>query len=226
MKQNKIYYIITLLLVVAIVSFGISLIQKTQMLNSTLDALELARNELDMKQNALELTQNELAVVQEALQAETEKSALLTNEVDRLTQELTSAKETIEYLDKQSGVHNGWAMCWREVNLEQWEIDFFAKLLYCEAGIMGHEGQFWVASAILNLSERRQASIWDIGHDPNTFTVAPWVDDATPTQQQYDIIYEVLNNGWIADVCFFRTNHPHSFGNFMTQIENIYFSSP
>ena len=174
----------------------------------------------------MESAQNELVTVRETLRAELENSARLDSEIDRLTEELKTAQEQIAYLDKHVNAHNGWAMCWREVNLEQWEIDFFAKLLYCEAGGMGYEGQFWVASAILNLAERRQESIWEMGHNVNTFEVAPWVDNATPTQQQYSIIYEVLNNGWIANVAYFRTDYPHSFGKFMIQIENVCFNSP
>lgn len=184
------------------------------------------QSELNINQELLKSTQSELANVKDDLIIENEKNAELNNEVDGLTTELNSAKEQIAYLDKHSGAHNGWPMCWREVNLEQWEIDFFAKLLYCEAGSMGHEGQFWTASAILNLSELKQMSIWDMGHIENIFSVAPWVDNATPTQQQYDIIYEVLNNGWIADVSYFRTDEPHTFGKFMIQIENVCFNCP
>jgi hypothetical protein len=91
---------------------------------------------------------------------------------------------------------------------------------------MGYDGQFWVASAILNLSELKGMSIWEMGHKVNLFEVAPWVDNAKPTQKQYDIINDVLNYGWVADVAYFRTDYYHSFGAPMVQIENICFSSP
>ena len=202
--------------------------------------LDNTKNDMATLQDELNSTKDELSVTQENLQTEIYKSSQLNIELNNLrdelnrlndkfnktVEELNSAKEQIAYLDKHSGAHNGWSMCWRETNLEQWEIDFFAKLLYSEAGIMGYEGQFWVASAILNLSERTGMSIWDMGHKVNMFAVAPIVDSAKPTQQQYDIIYEVLNNGWIADVAFFRTDYPHSFGKFMVQIENVCFNSP
>lgn len=207
MKVNKIYGFIVAMLVVLIgfTTLGIKLCNTEEDLNNTMITLESTQNNLN----------NEI-----------EKSTQLNNEIDRLTQDLKSAEEQIAYLDKHSNAHSGWAMCWRDVQLEQWEIDFFAKLLWCEAGIMGHEGQFWTASAILNLSEYTGMSIWEMGHKVNMFAVAPFVDDAVPTQQQYDIIYEVLNNGWIADVCFFRTDYPHNFGKFMVQIENVCFNSP
>lgn len=129
-----------------------------------------------------------------------------------------------EYDTQHESATQEWPICWRPVQLEKWEIDFFAKLLYCEAGGMGYEGQLWVASAILNLSEVKQMSIWEMGHQVNIFSVAPYVDDATPLQTQYDIIYDILVNGWIADVCYFRTDYPHSFGTFMKQVENVYFN--
>lgn len=213
-KVKKIYGLIAAIILVLIIftQIHIKLDKTEESLNNTVVALEAAQNELNQ--------------TKEKLNNEIEKSTQLNGEVDKLTQELNGAEEKIAYFDKHIGAHSGWAMCWRDVQLEQWEIDFFAKLLYCEAGIMGHEGQFWVASAILNLSEHKGMSIWDMGHDVNLFEVAPWVDEANPTQQQYDIIYEVLNNGWIADVCFFRTNYPHSFGKFMVKIENICFTAP
>jgi len=182
--------------------------------------------ELNNTKKVLSITKDELSVTKESLQAETNKTNNLRDELDKTMKELEDAKEKNAYLDKQNNAHNGWDMCWRDVKLEQWEIDFFAKLLVCEAGGMGHEGQFWTASAILNLSEVKQMSIWEMGHQVSIFEVAPWVDNAKPTQQQYDIIYEVLNNGWIADVAYFRTDYPHSFGNFMIKIENVCFSSP
>ena len=213
-KVHRIYGIIAVMIVIIIgfVTLGIKLYNTEVSLNNTIVSLES--------------TQNELNQTKDKLNNEIEKSDQLNSEINKLEQELKDAEEQIAYFDKHISTHNGWAMCWRDVQLEQREIDFFAKLLYCEAGIMGHEGQFWVASAILNLSEHTGMSIWEMGHNVNLFEVAPWVDEAEPTRQQYDIIYEVLNNGWIADVCFFRTNYPHQFGKFMIKIENICFNSP
>ena len=218
-NNNFIYILFIFVLFIGLISFGISNynIQKEN---------EVLIDELNNSNDTISSMQNELDIAQENLLKETEKSIELNEKVNELTRELQDAKDRIAYLDNLSNAHNGWAMCWREVNLDQQDIDFFAKLLYCEAGIMGHEGQFWTASAILNLSHNKQMSIWDMGHNVNIFEVAPWVDDAVPTQQQYDIIYEVLNNGWIADVAYFRTDYPHSFGNFMIQIENVCFNSP
>ena len=174
----------------------------------------------------LNATKHKLNETKAKLNDEIKKSKKFEQELDAVSNELEITKERIETMYSRNLVHNGWPTYWREVNLEQWEIDFFAKLLYCEAGSMGYEGQFWVASAILNLSEKKQMSIWDMGHKVNIFSVAPYVDNAKPTQTQYDIIEEVLSYGWIANVAYFRTDYPHSFGHFMIKIENVCFNSP
>ena len=110
-------------------------------------------------------------------------------------------------------------------NFEE-EYDFLAKLLYCEAGIMGWEGQVYTCSAILNLRDYSGRSIWEMGHDLNTFAVAPWVDYAEPQDMQYEVIDYVLNGGRVPDICFFRTDYYHDFGTPVCQIENVFFSMP
>lgn len=104
------------------------------------------------------------------------------------------------------------------------DIIFFAKLLYCEAGIQSWEGQVYTASAILNFCDRYNLSMWEAGHTENCFAAAPWVDDAIPTQKQYDVIEYVLNGGRIEKICHFRTKHYHTFGTPICTIDDHYFS--
>lgn len=194
----------------------------TMFIKITTDAkkeIEAVRNELSITKTELVNTQNELTTTREELGATYDMLDVVTAERDEATTKLES-------LGQKDRKYNGWDMCWRTVTLSQEDIDFFAKLLYCEAGSMGYDGQFWVASAILNLSERTGMSIWEMGHKVNMFAVAPWVDKAKPTQQQYDVINDALNYGWIANVSYFRTDYPHSFGKFMTKVENVYFNCP
>lgn len=106
------------------------------------------------------------------------------------------------------------------------EIDILAKLLYCEAGGMGYEGQLWVCSAILNLSDYTGRSVWNLAHDEGTMAVAPYVDYARPTAMQYEVIRDVFYGSRIEDVCYFRTLSYHTFGTPMAQIENVFFSAP
>lgn len=187
---------------------------------------EVLSEELNSVKAELSSAKEELTITRENLSITTTQASQLRAELDATKQELDEAMAKIESLGQIGRTYNGWPMYWRTVPLSQEEIDFFAKLLYCEAGGMGYDGQFWVASAILNLSEISNMSIWDMGHKVNMFEVAPYVDKATPTQEQYDIINEVLNNGWIADVAYFRTDYAHDFGKFMTRVENVYFNSP
>ena len=111
-------------------------------------------------------------------------------------------------------------------NVAEDELEILAKLLYCEAGSMGWEGQVYVCSAILNLSDRSGRSIWNMAHDINTFAVAPWVDTRTATSTQYEVINYVLNGGRIKEICYFREDYYHSFGTPVCKIENICFSKP
>ena len=104
------------------------------------------------------------------------------------------------------------------------EQDILAKLLYCEAGSMGWQGQVYVCSAILNLRDYSGRSIWNMAHDYNTFAVAGYVDSASPTSTQYEVISYVLNGGRIPDIKYFRTNYYHSFGTPVCNVENVYFS--
>ena len=115
----------------------------------------------------------------------------------------------------------------RAAKLENFEeIDILAKLLYCEAGGMGYEGQLWVCSAILNLSDYTGRSVWNLAHDEGTMAVAPYVDYARPTAMQYEVIRDVFYGSRIEDVCYFRTLSYHTFGTPMAQIENVFFSAP
>ena len=106
------------------------------------------------------------------------------------------------------------------------ERDFLAKLLYCEASGTSWECQVYTCSAILNLSDRNQMSIWDMGHNYNMFAVAYIVDDAVPTQTQYDVIDYVLSGGRIPEICYFRCDYYHPFGTPVCAIDNQYFSKP
>ena len=104
------------------------------------------------------------------------------------------------------------------------DINFLAKLLFAEAAICNRTGKIYVCSAILNLCDQKNISIWDAGHNQNIFEVAPHVDQMEPTEDIYEIIDYVLNGGRIADICYFRTRKYHNFGIPVCQIENLYFS--
>ena len=107
---------------------------------------------------------------------------------------------------------------------EEFDIDFLAKLLYCEAGATSWECQVYTCSAILNLCDLQGKSLWALGHNQNVFSVAPWVDSAKPTQVCYEVIDYVLNGGRVENICYFRTGNYHTFGTPVCKAGNHYFS--
>ncbi len=105
------------------------------------------------------------------------------------------------------------------------DIDFFAKLLYCEAGAMNWAGQVYTASAILNFCDRYEISMWEAGHTRKYFAVAPYVDYAEPTSEQYAVIDFVLMGGRIGEINHFRSGGKyHSFGTPICEVDGHYFS--
>ena len=105
------------------------------------------------------------------------------------------------------------------------DIDFLAKLLFCEAGGMNWEGQLYTCSAILNYCDVQGRSLWDTGHDSRCFEPAPYVDDAEPTQEQYKVIDFVLNGGRVEKICYFRSGGKyHDFGIPVCEVDGHYFS--
>ena len=108
---------------------------------------------------------------------------------------------------------------------KSFDIDFLAKLLYCEAGGMNWEGQVYTCSAILNFCDVEKRSLWEAGHDRNCFEPAPYVDNANPTKTQYEVIDWVINGGRIEKICYFRSGGKyHSFGTPVCEVDGHYFS--
>lgn len=108
---------------------------------------------------------------------------------------------------------------------EDFDIDFLAKLLFCEAGGMNWEGQVYTCSAILNFCDVEKRSLWDAGHDISCFEPAPYVDKATPTAVQYEVIDWVLNGGRIEKISYFRSGGKyHDFGTPVCEVDGHYFS--
>lgn len=113
-----------------------------------------------------------------------------------------------------------------EIKKEYQDVDkeLLAKLLYCEAGTMGFDGQVFVCSAILNLCEYYNLTLEEASHNENIFEVAPYFENAEYTDYQIEVINFVLNQVMINEVCYFRTDHYHDFGIPLCEINNIYFS--
>jgi hypothetical protein len=173
-----------------------------------------------------ELTGNELIIIglSNELNSLKEENDNLKNKKIELENIITQMLEDAESTETEVEVEVESAPATEEMDAE--EKDFLAKLLYCEAGGEGWECQVYTCSAILNLSDYSDRTIWDMGHDYNTFSVAYIVDDAVPSQTQYDVIDYVLDGGRIPEICFFRTKHYHNFGTPVCQVGAHYFSKP
>jgi len=105
------------------------------------------------------------------------------------------------------------------------DTDLLAKLLYCEGGSMSEQGQIYVCSAILNFLDAEGVDLYTAAHNPNMFAVAGYVDSATPSDYQYNIINRVLNGERVAGVKYFQVGNYHSFGTPVCSIDNVYFSA-
>lgn len=105
------------------------------------------------------------------------------------------------------------------------DTDLLAKLLYCEGGSMSEQGQIYVCSAILNFLDAEGVDLYTAAHNPNMFAVASYVDSATPSDYQYNIINRVLNGERVAGVKYFQVGNYHSFGTPVCSIDNVYFSA-
>ena len=110
--------------------------------------------------------------------------------------------------------------------LSESEYKILAKLLFCEAGAASRDGLIYTCSAILNLRDYTGRTIMEMAHDKATFSVAPIVDSAKPTERVYEAIDYVLQGHRVPDICFFRTNHYHNFGVAVCEVGGHYFSRP
>lgn len=139
---------------------------------------------------------------------------LLNEEVAALKQQISDQEIIIENF-KQN-----------KITLPDSEYQILAKLLFREAGASSWDGMVYTCSAILNLSDYSGRTIMEMAHDKSTFSVAPVVDSAKPTERVYQVIDYVLQGHRVPDICYFRTNHYHSFGVPVCEVGGHYFSRP
>lgn len=151
------------------------------------------------------------------------KISVLENENTQLHEEVNEKSQQIKGVEEENETLRK-ELDSRVTFFEEEEI--LAKLLWCEARGSSWEGQVYTCSAILNYCERAGTTIWEAAHNPQSFEPAPYVDNATPTAMQYEVIYYVLNGGRIPDICWFRTDHYHDFGTPVCEVDGHYFSKP
>jgi hypothetical protein len=109
------------------------------------------------------------------------------------------------------------------------ERELMARLVYLEAGTCSPESQRAVASVVLNLLDGEEwgDSIEEVIYCPNVFSVAPKLEDCTPSKEAYDAVDYVIRHGRTLpkEVRYFRTVYVHlwvGYENYMV-IDNVYF---
>lgn len=150
----------------------------------------------------------------------------LKKEKNILIEENKTLQNKLDILRKEIGKITSTKIDSEKITITDSEREILAKLLYAEAGVCNWQGQVYTCSAILNLSEHSQRSIWEMAHDFNTFSVAHHVDSVTPNSTQYAVIDYVLNGGLVPEICYFRTDYYHSFGTPVCKVDGHYFSKP
>lgn len=110
--------------------------------------------------------------------------------------------------------------------LTAYNYELLAKLLCCEAGAnTSWQMQVWTLSAILNNLDVMNTSLDVAAHDKTQYSVAPWVDDAIPSELNYRAIEYVLDGHRIDDICFFRTRYYHNFGVPVASVDGDHYFS-
>lgn len=96
-----------------------------------------------------------------------------------------------------------------QVTLTQQERDLLARMVWVEARGETAEGQQAVAEVVLNrlVAEGYSDNLRDIIYSNNQFRSTQWLDEAEPTQTQYDAVDAALNGPYIlpVDVVHFAT---------------------
>lgn len=182
-----------------------------------------------LEQEALAREQAILALQEENELLESE-NVTLGKKVTALTLTVNSRDETIlELTNSIETIKQNYEKEIAEAKVERLsdsEYQILAKLLFCEAGGSSRDGMIYTCSAILNLRDHTGRTIMEMAHDNSTFSVARIVDSAKPTEKVYEVIDYVLQGHRVPDICYFRTNHYHSFGIPVCKVGGHYFSRP
>lgn len=80
-------------------------------------------------------------------------------------------------------------------SVSQDDVELLARLVYLEARNQPEVGQRAVVEVVLNrmLDGRFPNTVHDVIYQKNQFSTAPYISDATPAQEQYDVVNMVLN---------------------------------
>lgn len=100
-----------------------------------------------------------------------------------------------------------------KLELTDEDIDLIAKIIYLEGRGEPYECQLAICSVIFNrYFSGRYKSISDVIFEPNQFTTSKYVESTIASQQQYDVINDLLDNGPNVPeyVIYFRAGKYHT----------------
>lgn len=96
-----------------------------------------------------------------------------------------------------------------DVKLSNADLELLAKMVWVEARGECADGQQAVAEIVLNrlVSDKYSDTVRGVIYAENQFRSTEWLDEATPTQTQYDAVEDALNGPYILpiDVVHFAT---------------------
>lgn len=125
------------------------------------------------------------------------------------------------------------AACTPSAYVTEEELDLAAKLVWMEAQGESEECQTKIAEVLYN---RLESGLWgetltDVIYAQTEygweFSPAPYLDTAEPSEEVYEIVREVFENGSELDpgIMWFRANYYHTWAVDEFFIDNTYFSS-
>lgn len=112
--------------------------------------------------------------------------------------------------------------------IPEWEMDWFARAVWAEAGTEDYTGMRLVAAVILNRtkSEHFPASIYGVITQPGQFEAYSngSMQSKTPNEEARKACRDEINQRTNTEVLFFRTKHYHTGTTPVTQYKRHYFS--
>lgn len=136
-------------------------------------------------------------------------------------------KEIEEYKKKYKKTSVKKAGQYAKVTLSDSDTYLLAQLIYLESGGCSYECQLAVGSVAVNLMIANNCDLSSLAHNKNVFSVAPRVDNATPSDLSLKAAKQIATSGTTVplDVKCFRDDHYFSWAEPYMSLDNMYFGS-
>ena len=108
------------------------------------------------------------------------------------------------------------------------EIELLARLVFAEAGNQDITGKRYIVDVVLNRigSETFPNTIEEVIYQKGQFSTASYLYSSRikPTEEDYQIVLEELENIYNTEVVYFRTGYYHSYGTRLFKHGDYYFN--